>query len=181
MKHIYSLLTMLMAVLTVGCVDNPDYTPQNYAPVCRQETMVAVYDEQGTYTVPGCADYYMPQTYTASVVNVEQIAEGTVPEPQKEPEPQEEEFDINDVEGEFPTVENNKYIADQVVMQNQNTRVLAYCRGTQQEIAACVERLENSCYVRITDVPRLPAKYDMLKTGTYPTRRWRNGESVPRW
>ena len=84
-------------------------------------------------------------------------------------------------EHDFPQVPNNKYDANQVVLENLNTRVLAYCRGTEAEIDACVAVLEDSCYVRITEIPHMAAKYDKLKIGTYPTRRWRNGEDVPRW
>ena len=44
-----------------------------------------------------------------------------------------------------------------------------------------LEKLECSVYVRMTDIPNMSAKYDILQKGTYPTRRWRKGESVPRW
>ena len=81
----------------------------------------------------------------------------------------------------FPYVENNKYFSNQVVMENLNTRVLAYCRGSELEIENCVSRLEMSCYTRVNEIPYMPAQYDFLKRGTYPTRRWRNGENVPRW
>lgn len=35
--------------------------------------------------------------------------------------------------------------------------------------------------VRFEDIPYKTANYDFLKTGTYPTRRWRPGEITPRW
>ena len=132
------------------------------APQCRQETTVAIYDKQGKYEVPGCADY----TYNDN--SLYDFGNG-------------QQYDDFDTETDFPDVPDNKNNVNQVVMENLNTRVLAYCRGTQDEIDACVQRLEGSCYVRITDIPSLPAKYDQLKRGTYPTRRWRNGETVPRW
>ena len=128
------------------------------APQCRQETTVAIYDKQGKFEVPGCTDY----TYNNELYD---FSDG--------------QYDDSDTD--FPEVPDNKNNVNQVVMENLNTRVLAYCRGTQEEIDACVQRLEGSCYVRLTDVPTLPAKYDQLKRGTYPTRRWRNGETVPRW
>ena len=81
----------------------------------------------------------------------------------------------------YPEMPNNKYYPNQVIMENLNTRVLAYCRGTEEEIDMCVETLESSCYTRLRDVPYLTAKQDFLKRGTYPTRRWREGEKVPRW
>jgi len=36
-------------------------------------------------------------------------------------------------------------------------------------------------YVRLRDIPYKSANYDFLKTDTYPTRRWRDGETTPRW
>jgi hypothetical protein len=81
----------------------------------------------------------------------------------------------------FPDVPNNKYEANQVIMENLNTRVLAYCRGSEEEIESCVETLEASCYTRLSEVPYLTAKHDFLTRGTYPTRRWREGDVVPRW
>lgn len=91
------------------------------------------------------------------------------------------DYEYVTVERDFPDVPNNKYDKNQVIMENLNTRVLAYCRGSEEEIEECVSMLENSCYIRISEIPHLAAKYDMLKTGTYPTRRWREGELIPRW
>jgi hypothetical protein len=107
--------------------------------------------------VPGCVDYSMPW----------EIYDGY-----------EED---NQPEGDFPEVENNKYPFNQVILQNQNTRVLAYCRGNDEQIAYCISRLEGSCYVPLTEIPKVTAKADELRRGTYPTRRWREGEVVPRW
>lgn len=192
MKNICTILTVLTVVLLAGCVEISDRpygekrTAEQYYPQCRQETTVAVYDEQGAYEVPGCVDYYYP----------EEAHEEVEEEPQEEVFPTtmkikrtikrtkkiiprtEEEINID--ENEFPQVDRNKYM-NEVVMQNQNTGVLAYCRGSEREVEICVSRLENSCYVRIEDIPRFAAKYDYLKTGTYPTRRWREGEYFPRW
>ncbi|MBR2136982.1 MAG: hypothetical protein IJ852_03355 [Alphaproteobacteria bacterium] len=155
------IVSILLIGLVSACYYQPD-TEQNApktdffgnAPQCRQETEVAIYDKQGTFVVPGCVDY--EQNYMGNT--------------------QEEEY-----EPDFPDVPNNKYDANQVVMQNLNTRVLAYCRGTEAEIEACVARLQDSCYTKVSEIPYMSAKYDFLKRGTYPTRRWRNGESVPRW
>lgn len=95
----------------------------------------------------------------------------------------EEPWDVNpdEIEGEFPDVEDNKHPKNQVIMQNLETRVLAFCRGTEDEINVCVERLSCIGYERITNVPRLAAKYDLAPAKGYPARRWREGESVPRW
>ncbi len=91
------------------------------------------------------------------------------------------EYDYVTVDRGYPEVPDNKHYQPQVIMENLNTRVLAYCRGSEEEIEECVSMLENSCYTRISEIPHLAAKYDTLKTGTYPTRRWREGEVVPRW
>ena len=199
----YTILSVLAGVLLVGCVEISDRPyerkrlVERYVPQCRQETTVAVYDEQGTFEVPGCIDYYYPEEPEVYEEIVEEEPESKeVEETPKKPSvrkikrtikrtkktiPQfEEEIDVDAIEGKFPDVERNKYV-DEVILENQNTHVLAYCRGTEEEIEICVSRLENSCYVRIEDIPRFAAKYDRLKTGTYPTRRWREGENFPRW
>lgn len=155
MKSFYTFLILALTLLTASCMGRPQYTTEDMyglSPHCRHETTIAVYSKDGMHTFPGCADYdYEPQAETVFV------------------------------ERDFPQVPNNKYDANQVIMENLNTRVLAYCRGSEEEIEACVAVLEDSCYVRITEIPHMAAKYDFLKTGTYPTRRWRNGENVPRW
>lgn len=200
MKSTYTILALLIGVVLAGCVEISDRSyeqkrlVEKYTPHCRQETTIAVYDEQGTFEVPGCVDYYYPEPEEYEMVEeeVEEPVEETPQEPQTKKIkrtvkrttktiPQfEEEINVNDIEGQFPSVERNKYV-NEVVLENQNTHVLAYCRGTEEEIKICVSRLENSCYVRIEDIPRFAAKYDSLKTGTYPTRRWREGEYFPRW
>lgn len=195
----YTILSVLAVILLVGCVEISDRPyerkrlVEKYVPQCRQETTVAVYDEQGTFEVPGCIDYYYPEEPEVyEEVQEEKQVEETPKKPSvrkikrtikktKKTIPQfEEEIDVDAIEGKFPDVERNKYV-DEVILENLNTHVLAYCRGTEEDIEICVSRLENSCYVRIEDIPRFAAKYDRLKTGTYPTRRWREGENFPRW
>lgn len=147
----------------VEYVDEYAYSP------CLQETTVVVYDDAGAYQVPGCV-------MTAEAPMFESASGETEYENDED-----EEIDPDDIEGEFPHVTNNKYMPRQVVMQNLQTRVLAYCRGTDDEINECISRLECAGYTQLRNVPTMPAKYDILKKGTYPTRRWRNGETVPRW
>lgn len=192
MKNICTILAVATAVFLSGCVEISDRPyeqkrlVEQYTPHCRQETTVAVYDEQGTFEVPGCVDYYYPQeVYEEYADEPEEVQlpttrkiKRTVKRTKKTTPQVEEEINID--EKDFPQVERNKYM-NEVVMQNQNTGVLAYCRGTEKEVEVCVSRLENSCYVRLEDIPRFAAKYDYLKTGTYPTRRWREGEYFPRW
>lgn len=155
MKKIYIFAVFMGIVFTSGCMGRSQYEVENMyglSPHCRKETTVAIYDKDGMHTFPGCADY----EYEDSSADVT-------------------------VEREFPLVPDNKHYQPQVIMENLNTRVLAYCRGSEEEIEECVSMLENSCYTRISEVPYMAAKYDMLKIGTYPTRRWREGETVPRW
>lgn len=90
-------------------------------------------------------------------------------------------MDFDFTEGDFPYVENNKHPINQVVMQNLESRVLAFCRGSQQAVDACVERLSCIGYVRVANIPKVPAKYDLAPAKGYPARRWREGEVVPRW
>ena len=67
-------------------------------------------------------------------------------------------------------------------MQNLKTRVLVYCYKSEQvSVEQCAQTFEKKGYVRLTDIPRLSAEYDFLKSDTYPTRRWRKDEKIPRW
>ncbi len=142
-----------------------DYAYDAY-PNCGEETMVVVYDDAGAYQVPGCV--------------MQENAQPAAPQEKTAPE-DEEEINPDDIEGEFPSVENNKYYKKQIVMQNLQTRVIAYCRGDDDAMEECVKRLECAGYTQLRNVPTLPAKYDLLSKGSYPTRRWREGENVPRW
>lgn len=153
-------------------VDNIEYTDLDLPP-CQNETTVVVYDEQNPYYIPACMDYVNVQEW-GSIQQIEINDEMNYVD-------DEDYDDIDDIEGSFPEVEDNKYGNRQVIFQNLKTRVLAYCRGSDEQIAKCIEKLECSGYVRLTDIPHMSAKYDILQKGTYPTRRWRKGESVPRW
>ena len=69
-----------------------------------------------------------------------------------------------------------------IFLINQTTGELACCRDTAISTAEeCAHALEQECFKRVEDIPYGKANYDFLKAGTYPTRRWRNGESNPRW
>lgn len=197
MKKNYMLFLVLFAIALGGCREIANLSDEQkaiiakYTPQCHQETTIAVEDDEGEFFVPGCVDYEMspelqeliveqtpepkPQKATLSKTNTRIVRE--VVKTAKKPV---YKIDPNTVEGEYPTVEVNKYV-NQVILEDLNTHVLAYCRGTEEEIEICVSRLENSCYVRLPEIPKFAAKYDYLKDGTYPTRRWRNGEYFPRW
>ena len=69
-----------------------------------------------------------------------------------------------------------------IFLVNQNTGEIACCQDTPMVSAEeCAWALEQTCFKRVEDLPRGIASYDFLKAGTYPTRRWRNGETTPRW
>ncbi|MBP3687477.1 MAG: hypothetical protein J6J35_03830 [Alphaproteobacteria bacterium] len=73
--------------------------------------------------------------------------------------------------------------AEGVVLIHPYTRAEVICYDDYGQTAAqCADTFKSEGYVLITDLPQLPARYDFLREGTYPTRRWRNGgEVVPRW
>ena len=70
----------------------------------------------------------------------------------------------------------------QINLQQPFTRVIVKCYSTKYEPAeTCANLIESKGYVRFEDITYKTANYDFLKTGTYPTRRWRPGEITPRW
>ena len=151
------------------------YAPQQYmsVPTCYMDDLTVPLTELEIAKAEGL---YEPIAY----VNEDEVR---AVEPIVALEPKTDEWDINpdEIEGEFPDVENNKYNKKQVILQNLESRVLAFCRGSKKAIDVCVERLSCAGFTRITNVPRLPAKYDLAPNKGYPARRWREGESVPRW
>lgn len=82
----------------------------------------------------------------------------------------------------IPEYDVMPYRPDTVALQNLQSRVLVYCYDSPESTAQeCAEKFEKDGYVRLKDIPSRPAQYDFLTEGTYPTRRWRNGELVSRW
>lgn len=83
---------------------------------------------------------------------------------------------------EIPTRE---YYANEepfILLQQPRTRVLLRCYANiYQPADICARVYEQRGFVRVRDIPHKPAKYDFLKKDTYPTRRWREGETTPRW
>ena len=152
-----------------------EYAPQQYmsVPTCYMDDLTVPLTELEIAKAEGL---YEP------IANVNEDEVRAV-EPIVALEPKTDEWDINpdEIEGEFPDVENNKYNKKQVILQNLESRVLAFCRGSKKAIDVCVERLSCAGFTRISNVPRLPAKYDLAPNKGYPARRWREGESVPRW
>ena len=78
---------------------------------------------------------------------------------------------------------SQEMIEDGIVLIHPYTRTQVICLAMPgDETIDCAQNFRAAGFVLITDIPQLPAKYDFLKGGTYPTRRWRGkGEVVPRW
>ena len=69
-----------------------------------------------------------------------------------------------------------------ILLQDVNTGDIVCCKDTADSTAEeCARALESDCFVRVQDLPYRTAEYDFLTTNTYPTRRWREGETTPRW
>lgn len=73
-------------------------------------------------------------------------------------------------------------LAEGAVLMHPITRVKVLCLNQPgMDVFSCVETFRSDGYVLVTDVPQFAGRYDLLQEGIYPTRRWRRGESVPRW
>ena len=85
----------------------------------------------------------------------------------------------------MPTYYNNiseTEIAEGVLLIHplKRTKVLCYDQQGQSAVE-CAERFRAEGYVLVTDIPQFAGQYDFLREGTYPARRWRKDEYVPRW
>ncbi len=82
----------------------------------------------------------------------------------------------------IPTYYILPYEEEMIVLQNLKNRILVYCYPSADVSATdCAARFEKQGFVQLRDIPSLPAEYDFLKGDTYPTRRWRKDEKIPRW
>lgn len=73
---------------------------------------------------------------------------------------------------------DNSYIG----LQNLRSRTIIYCYNNNSRSAEeCASYYETKGYVRFNNIPSRSAKYDFLTVDTYPARRWRNGDTSPRW
>ncbi len=69
-----------------------------------------------------------------------------------------------------------------IEMQNPATRDVVFCiKDYSRSAEDCAEMFEKRGFVRLKEIPYKTANYDLLRTDTYPTRRWRDGEITPRW
>lgn len=69
----------------------------------------------------------------------------------------------------------------QIMLKDLNTRMIVFCRGTEEQMEICAEKMTYAGYVRISQIPRVATKYDVAPQRGYPARRWREGDVVPRW
>ena len=71
---------------------------------------------------------------------------------------------------------------DTVILQQPVTREVFYCESDEFVSAAvCAAELEEMGFVRLTDKSVFPGKDDMLQKGSYPPRRYRDHQNIPRW
>ncbi|MCM1324063.1 MAG: hypothetical protein NC218_07870 [Acetobacter sp.] len=73
-------------------------------------------------------------------------------------------------------------VAEGVLLIHPYTRTKVLCYDQQGLTAVdCAEQFRAAGYILITDIPQFAGRYDFLRDGSYPARRWRNGEKIPRW
>lgn len=69
-----------------------------------------------------------------------------------------------------------------VILQQPVTREVYYCESDEYASAAvCAAELEEQGFVRLTDKSVFSGKDDMPQKGSYPSRRYRDNQAVPRW
>ena len=69
-----------------------------------------------------------------------------------------------------------------VILQHPVTREVFYCESDENVPAAvCAAELEEMGFVRLTDKSLFPSKDDLLQKGSYPPRRFRDNQNIPRW
>ena len=69
-----------------------------------------------------------------------------------------------------------------IILQQPVTREVFYCESDDySSAAACAAELETMGFVRLTDKSVFPGKDDMLQKGSYPPRRYRDHQNIPRW
>ena len=121
------------------------------------------------FGVAACTSYKIPQE---------------VKTPQNDMTKQEVEADENEaLKNEASKNEASENLKmHEIALENLKTRVIAYCHDSEDFSAEeCARDMEQRGYVRLTDIPKVTADKDFLTTGTYPTRRWRETDQVPRW
>ena len=71
---------------------------------------------------------------------------------------------------------------EMIILQQPVTREVFYCESDEYVSAAvCAAELEEMGFVRLTDKSTFPGKDDLLQKGSYPPRRYRDHQNIPRW
>ncbi|MBR5598882.1 MAG: hypothetical protein IKW39_02450 [Alphaproteobacteria bacterium] len=85
----------------------------------------------------------------------------------------------------MPTYYNDVDLSEgDVELIHPYTRTVVLCYDEPgKPVQSCVDAFRREGYVLITDIPQLPARYDVIVEGTYPARRWggKREQVVPRW
>ena len=85
----------------------------------------------------------------------------------------------------MPTYYNDVNLSEgDVELIHPYTRTVVLCFDEPgSSVQSCVDKFRNEGYVLITDIPQVPARYDVIVEGNYPARRWggNRGQVVPRW
>lgn len=85
----------------------------------------------------------------------------------------------------MPTYYNNVNLSDgDILLIQPYSRTIVACYDLPNQSAyGCAEKFQREGFVLITDIPQAPAKYDTIKEGNYPTRKWggHQNQTAPRW
>lgn len=85
----------------------------------------------------------------------------------------------------MPTYYNDVDLTEgDVELIHPYTRTVVLCFDElRSSVQSCVENFRREGYVLITDIPQLPARYDVIVEGNYPARNWggKRKQVVPRW
>ncbi len=74
--------------------------------------------------------------------------------------------------------ENDAYIN----LQHLGSRDVVTCTNHWYKSSIkCAAEYEEDGYIRLSDKNRRSANYDYVKEGHYPERKWREGDTAPRW
>ena len=70
-----------------------------------------------------------------------------------------------------------------ITLQQPVTREIFVCEdGEEYSAEECAYAMEEKeGFVRLTDKSTFPGKDDIPQNGSYPTRRYRDRQNVPRW
>lgn len=69
-----------------------------------------------------------------------------------------------------------------IILQQPVSREVVYCETTPDISAEeCADFMEEQGFVRLKDKSVFPGHDDIPQKGSYPTRRFRDKQDIPRW